>query len=446
MTLWPRSLLWRTFLLLALLALATTTGWFLIFRTYEQQPRARQIAQNIVSVVNLTRAALVTAQADRRRELLVDLADSENIQVYPSEPGEQIVPLPNTPLVNLINEQVHQQLGGNTRLAFQRDGLPGLWVTFDIEGDQYWVRVPRERLERRVALQWIGWGALALALTLLAAYLIVSHISRPLKTLARAATEIGHGRLPARVPESGAAEVRTLSHAFNEMARDLARLDEDRALILAGVSHDLRTPLARLRLGVEMSAADESIREGMNADIEEMDRIIGQFLDFARAGEAGERAEVTAIDDIVQEAIEHYGKLGHDLEADLASRVSIPARPKALRRAVANLVDNALRYGREPVSIRTRSRAAQALIEVMDRGRGIPPGDMERMKLPFTRLEPARVGGSGGSGLGLAIVERVAQSHGGRLELEPREGGGLVARLVLSIRGCDISGKNGSNA
>ena len=167
--------------------------------------------------------------------------------------------------------------------------------------------------------------------------------------------------------------------------------------------------------------------------------------DFARAGEAGERAEVTAIDDIVQEAIEHYRKLGHDLEANLACGVSIPARPKALRRAVANLVDNALRYGREPVSIRTRSRAAEALIEVMDRGAGIPHGDIERMKLPFTRLEPAR-GGTGGSGLGLAIVERVAQSHGGRLELEPREGGGLVARLVLSIHGCTPSSKNGSGA
>ncbi len=445
MMLWPRSLLWRTFLLLALLAVATTAGWFLIFRTYEQQPRARQIAQNIVSVVNLTRAALVSAQPDRRHELLVDLAQSEDIQVYPSEPDEQIVSAPNTPLMNLINQDVQKQLGGNTRLAFQRDGLPGLWVSFDIDGDGYWVRVPRERLERRNALQWIGWGTLALALTLLAAYLIVSHISRPLKVLAHAATEIGRGHLPALVPESGAAEVRTLSHAFNEMARDLARLDEDRALILAGVSHDLRTPLARLRLGVEMSAADESIRQGMNADIEQMDRIIGQFLDFARAGEAGERTELTSVDAMVEEAVEHYGKIGHALQAEFGAGVSIPARPKALRRALANLIDNALRYGREPVGIRTVRHGNAVLIEVLDRGPGIPNAERERMKLPFTRLEPAR-SGSGGSGLGLAIVERIARAHGGRLELGEREGGGLTARLVLSVNGCEPARKAGPAA
>jgi two-component system osmolarity sensor histidine kinase EnvZ len=434
MTLWPSSLLWRTFLALTVLALATTAAWFLIFRTYEQEPRARQIAQNIVSTVNLTRAALVTAQSDRRRELLEELAESENIQVYPAEPGERIVAAPDTPLVRLINREVRGQLGEETRFAFQRDGLPGLWVSFNIGEDDYWVRVPRERIERRAALQWIGWGALALALSLLAAYFIVSHIARPLKTLARAAAEVGRGRLPPSLPEKGAAEIRTLSHAFNEMTRDLARLEEDRALILAGVSHDLRTPLARLRLGIEMSGTDESIRQGMNADIEEMDRIIGQFLDFAREGESGgEPMERLSLDALVAEAIEHYAKLGYRLESELGCTAAPRARPRALRRALANLIDNALRYGALPITVRTSSMGGpdgQALIEVMDRGPGIPQTDAERMKLPFTRLEPAR-SGKGGSGLGLAIVDRVAQSHGGRLELLQRAGGGLVARLVL---------------
>ena len=433
MRFWPRSLLWRTFLLLTLLALVTTACWFLIFRTYEQGPRARQIAQNIVSVVNLTRAALVSAQVDRRHELLVELAKTEGLQVYPSEPGEQVVSPPDTPLMNLVSQRVREQLGDSTRFAFQREGLPGLWVSFDIGGDEYWVRVPRERLERRVALQWIFWGALALALSLLAAYLIVSHISRPLKALAQAAGEIGRGRLPDSLPESGPAEVRTLSHAFNEMARDLGRLEQDRALILAGVSHDLRTPLARLRLAIEMSAADESMRQGMNADIDDMDRIIGQFLDFARGGEAGagsERPELTPIDALVKDTIEHYGKIGHELEASLSCDISILARPKALRRAVGNLIDNALRYGRGPTSVHTRSSATHAIIEVLDRGQGIPSSELDRMKLPFTRLEPARSDG-GGSGLGLAIVDRIAQAHGGRLELSTREGSGLVARLSL---------------
>jgi two-component system, OmpR family, osmolarity sensor histidine kinase EnvZ len=430
---WPRSLLWRTFLLLALLAVATTAAWYLIFRTYERLPRAREIAQNMVSVVNLTRAALISAQPDRRRELLEDLAEREGIQVYPATPDERIIPPPDTPLIRLVNAEVRAQLGNDTRFAFLRNDLPGFWVSFRIAEDEYWVRVPRERLERRVALQWVGWGILALALSLLAAYFIVSVVSRPLKALAKAAAEIGRGRSPAPVPESGPVEMQMLSRAFNQMSRDLARLDEDRTLILAGVSHDLRTPLARLRLGIEISGGDESLKEGMSADIDEMDRIIGQFLDFARAeGEnsVGEPRESIELESLAAEIIDYYGKLGHAIDAEFAHGLVVRIRPKAIRRALGNLVDNALRYGGPKVALRGFAEGRNAVIEVLDRGPGIPAREVERMKLPFTRLDPAR-GGKGGSGLGLAIVERVAQSHGGKLELLAREGGGLTARLTL---------------
>jgi two-component system osmolarity sensor histidine kinase EnvZ len=429
---WPRSLLWRTFLLLTLLSLASTAAWFFIFRAYEQQPRARQIAQNIVSVVNLTRAALVSAQADRRRELLQDLADREGIQVYPAEPNERTVPAPQNPFVVVVYQEVRVHLGEETRFAYQREGLPGFWVSFGIQGDQYWVRIPRERIERRAALQWLGWGALALALSLLAAYFIVSHVSRPLKALARAAAAIGRGRTGDPVPESGPSEIRTVSRAFNQMTADLARLDEDRALILAGVSHDLRTPLARLRLGIEMSGADETLTRGMSADIEEMDRIIGQFLDFARMGEngGGEPVAPVDIDAMARELVEHQRNVGHPIAEDLASRAVIAARPKGLRRAVANLIDNAFRYGGEPVTLRTFASEDVVVIEVLDRGPGIPAAEAERMKLPFTRLDAAR-GGKTGSGLGLAIVDRLARAHHGRLELLAREGGGLMARMTL---------------
>src|SRR6266853_1004445 len=209
MTLWPRSLLWRTFILLAALVVATTAAWFEIFRASEIEPRARQISQNLVSIVNITRTALVNSQPELRRELLSELAE--------------------------------------------REGKPGLWLSFHIDDDEYWLRIPRERVERQIALRWLGWGALALVLSLLAAYFLVSRLNRPLRALAEGAGAIGKGKMPDPVPESGPEEIRTLSHAFNQMSRDLARLDADRALILAGVSHDLRTPLSRLRLGLEMS-------------------------------------------------------------------------------------------------------------------------------------------------------------------------------------------------
>ena len=433
----PRSLLWRTFVLLAALVLLTTAAWFLIFRAYENEPRARALAQNLVSVVNLTHVALLTTQPEKRRELLAELSDREGIQVYAAEPGERIVVMPETPVLQLAMTMVREQLGQDTRFAVRREGLTGLWVSFSIEDDEYWVRIPRERAERRIAMRWIAWGALAIALALTAAYLIVSRVSQPLRSLVTAAGEIGRGRTPEPVAESGPQEIRTLAHAFNQMSQDLSRLEQDRALILAGVSHDLRTPLARLRLGIEMGGADESLRAGMHGDIEEMDRIIGQFLDFARldGGEANQPMDLAAV---VTESVERYRKLGREI-AVATEPMELSGKPLMLRRALANLIDNALRYSgtdaaAPAIEVALRGEDGQAVIEVMDRGPGIPESEVERLKQPFTRLEQARSGG-GGSGLGLAIVDRVMLAHGGRFELAPREGGGLVARLRIPPAG-----------
>jgi len=427
--LWPRSLLWRTFILLAALVLATTVAWFQIFRAYELEPRARQISQNFVSIVNLTRTALITSQPERRHELLSELAEREGIQVYPAEPGERIVPPADRPLVRLVSEMVRRQLGEDTRFAVERDGNPGFWLSFYIEDDEYWVRVPRERIERQIALRWLGWGTLALALSLLAAYFLVSRLNRPLKALASAADAIGKGKIPEPIPEKGPEEIRTLSHAFNQMSKDLARLDSDRALILAGVSHDLRTPLSRLRLGLEMSGADAQIKDGMTADIEEMDRIIDQFLDFART-DGAEAMQYADIVSIAAEIAEHFRRHNKAVATDFSSVPELPLQAMAMRRVMLNLIDNALRYGENKVSVSVRAEHGVVVIDVSDRGPGIPASEVERLKQPFTRNEVAR-SDKGGAGLGLAIVERVVRAHRGSFELLAREGGGLIARVRI---------------
>ena len=152
MTLLPRSLLWRIFILLALLVILSTTAWFMIFRAYESEPRARALSQNLVSVVNLTRVALITAHPGRRHALLEDLSVHEGIQVYAANPDEKLKPLPDRPTLQLAAEYARLQLGEATRFAMEREGLPGLWVSFNIDDDEYWVRIPRERMERRIAI------------------------------------------------------------------------------------------------------------------------------------------------------------------------------------------------------------------------------------------------------------------------------------------------------
>jgi len=432
-TLLPRTLLWRSFLLISLLMVISAAAWFQILRNYEREPRARQLAQMVISVVNLTRAALVTANADKRRELLAELSEREGIRVYPAEPDDKLAASPDTAFVRMLHAEIRRNLGEDTRFAFSVGEPRGFFISFHIDDDEYWVMLPRERLERQFPWQWLGWTALALLLSLVGAWLIVSRINRPLKALAAAAADIGKGKTPAPLPESGPVEIETLARSFNQMSQDLARLDADRALILAGVSHDLRTPLSRLRLSTELSGNDEALKQGMIADIGEMDSIIGQFLDFART-QSEEALAPTDVAALAHEVVDHQQRLGRAVQANIETVPTQALRRMGIKRLIANLVDNALAYGEKEVCVATRSEAGKLILEVLDRGPGIPREEAERLKQPFTRLERAR-SGKGGSGLGLAIVDRIARHHGGKFELLAREGGGLIARVSLPLLG-----------
>ena len=315
-----------------------------------------------------------------------------------------------------------------------RNGIRGAWVSFRIDGDDYWVFMPRSRLERADPLRWAGWGALVLALALLGAYLIVARINRPLRELTGAAAEIGRGRTPPPVAETGPSEIRTLAHAFNRMAADLKRLDEERALLLAGVSHDLRTPLSRIRLGLEMldGKGDAALSAGLVQDVEDIDAAISQFLDFARLAEGEAAVPEGDLNAIVREVCEGYARAGKFVSTRLETLPPLALRPFAVQRLIANLVDNALRHGGPAVEVLSWPDGGRAVIEVLDRGPGIPPGDSERMLQPFTRLDRAR--STSGTGLGLAIVDRIARLHGGSVQLLPREGGGTRARVELPLK------------
>jgi two-component system osmolarity sensor histidine kinase EnvZ len=429
----PQSLLWRAFLLIATLMLAAVAAWLAIFSEAELDRRSRQIAQMVTSMTNITRAALLAASPERRRDLLHELSDREGVRVYPADAGDDVRPPPPFPLTRRIEALLRERLGPETRLAFGLNDERGLFVRFRVypgephdDGD-FWLALPRERLERHFPRQWLGWGAAVLLLSLAGAWLIVFRITRPLKALETAAAKVGAGETPPPLPERGPREIAALTRAFNRMSADLRRLEEDRALLLAGISHDLRTPLARLRMETEMSVADPQARAGMEADIVEMDRTIGQFLDFARP-DAATPAEPVDLAALLAEIADRYGRrvAGADFRATVAT-----VRRDALRRAIVNLVENDLRHGGgAPVELALNEENGEAVVAVLDRGPGMTADEAARLRQPFARGETARTG-AGGAGLGLAIVERVVRAEGGRLELLAREGGGLAARIVL---------------
>lgn len=438
----PHTLLWQTFLLIALVLIFALTAWSQIFHHFQEPARARDLAQMVVSVVNLTRTALINAEVSRRTELLIDLAALEGIRIYPSEPSDELRSLPDTRTMRLLTDEIRRQLGPHTRVASRWKTLDGFWVSFKLDPDDpddFWVMLPSERVLQPWARDWLMWGGGALIVALLGAFVIVSRINTPLRNLARSARLVGRGRTPPVLSETGPLEIATVAKAFNQMTGDLARTDADRTLILAGVSHDLRTPLARLRLGVEMSGAPEAAILPMVSDIEEMDRIIGQFLDYGR-GDPNEPLHPVDLVKLVDDLAEPYRLRGIDIRVKRCSPpLVVPGLALPLRRAIANLIDNALRYGGEgqPVDVILSADEDEAIVEVADRGPGIPEYEIDRLRHPFTRLDSAR-SDTKGAGLGLAIVDRIMASHEGRMDLLPRPDGGLRALLRIPF------GKNGA--
>lgn len=427
----PRSLLARSFLLIVVLIVLSLAASVAIFRQVQQEPHAKQMAQLVVSVVNLTRAAVLSAAPEWRSALLAELAEAEGLRVQMADAGDVLKPLPVHPAeLRMMMEKVRGSLGGNTRFAAERNGEAALWVSFFIGHEEFWIALPKERVEHSVYRVLLPWGVLVLMLALPGAYFIARQVARPLKQLAQAALQVGQGISPQPLPERGAQEIVTVSRAFNRMSAGLAANERERALVLAGISHDLRTPLARVRIAAELSA-DASLREGLAADVEQMDAVIRQFLDYARLDET-EAVLSTDIKSLVQEVVQQFSAQARSLSLAVQDVPALPIRPLLMKRALSNLLDNAIKYGGGEITVHLKQEEGNVVLAVEDRGPGIPAAQRAAVKRPFVRLESAR-SDSTGSGLGLAIVERAARLHDGEFILAENAAGGLVARLVLPV-------------
>jgi two-component system osmolarity sensor histidine kinase EnvZ len=428
----------RTFLLLAALMLVSLGAWLQVFFSMELGPRASQMAQRVVTAVNITRTALIYSHADERSKLLLDLATSEGIQVYPREITDFTEPLPDDDYWQRVAQHIRARYGPTTQIAWGVNQVPGFWVSFQIDQDLYWLVFEREQIGLTGGIEWLGWGATALLLSLVGAAISVGFVNRPLSRLARAAQVLSRGETPMPLPEQGPLEIRDLNAAFNRMARDLRQAETDRELMLAGISHDLRTPLARMRLEIEMSGVSEDARQAIDNDLGQIDHSIGQLMEYARpAGTLPQTA--TDVSSVLAELYDRErahtlaqgGELGAHIEPGLRARITA----LDLKRIVGNLIENARRYGRSSDGVAhlvmtVQSEGSTLAIEVSDRGPGIAPEEVERLLRPFSRGEAARTGVSG-AGLGLAIVERLLKHVGGSLRLLPRPGGGLTARIEL---------------
>jgi two-component system osmolarity sensor histidine kinase EnvZ len=311
-----------------------------------------------------------------------------------------------------------------------------MWVGFSIDSDRYWLQVESANAAALNRSTWMTWTGIALLATLLGSVGIASLINRPLRQLSFAASRIREGDLDSRLDENTlTSEVREVNMGFNRMARELARVEEDRAVMLAGISHDLRTPLARLRLEAEMSVEDEEAKRNMAMDIDQLDAIIDKFMDYARPGE-------TQLHPVhVSQLIDREASAFRDpAQIRIASRVPIDLAVMAdeteLGRVFLNLFENARRYGRgtytgvAEVSVSYVKTGPWAIVSVRDHGPGVAAEKLPYLTTPFFRGDAARTAATG-AGLGLAIVDKAMHRMGGHLELANASDGGLVVHLRL---------------
>jgi len=431
----PRSLLAYVFGFSILLVALANASWWLVIRFDDSRPQG--LAQFMASAVNLVRSALLTSDPELRPQLLQDLSVQEGIRLLPRDPDDQVEALPSDRFHRVVTTELRRLLGAQTQYALSVNQEPGLWVSFALvpgEEDEFWLILSRSRANRSMTWRWIGWGTLGAFFSLVVAWVLASLINRRLRRLMRAVRQVGRGQRPSPLPEEGPDELIQLAQAFNRMSRDLEYNEKERAEILAGISHDLRTPLARLRLEAEMYVPEDTARQGIVADITQMDAIIAQFLDYARG--VGEEPLTPCDPRALLEALaEHEAAIQRPLTLEVAERLpeKIFLKPRAIQRALGNLLDNAWKYGAPPIRLCGRVEDEHLLLAVIDSGEGIPESEMERLKQPFTRRETARCNASG-TGLGLAIAERVARDHGGSLELKGApEGRGLWAFLKLPL-------------
>ena len=424
--------------MVAMLIVVSMVAWTISFQIQERKPAAQRMASQVISIVTITRAALLHSDLELQRELLFDLASNEGIRIYPLEKSDQVESPKPDQLMTSMQEMVRARLGKDTRFAVNVNGNPGFWVSFKIaENDEYWLVLEQGRLRHPSGWQWLWWAAIVLLLSLLGAAIISRRVSYPLSRLAFAARTLARGKQPDPLPEKGSAEVVDANHSFNHMVQDLNRVESERALILAGISHDLRTPLSRMQLEIEMANLSDSEREGMQSDIEQMNDIIGQFLDYARPSAADNFTQVD-LSELLKEAVQAVERHADvRMTPQIDDMLIVSGNATELRRAVGNLLENARRYGKTvetgvaEIEMTARMVGSDVHIEISDHGTGLPEEDIERMLRPFTRQDEAR-GQAQGAGLGLAIVNRIIQQHGGKLSLQNRESGGLMAVIALA--------------
>ena len=422
------SLFARTALTLAVAFIVfQAAAFWVVYRTLIV-PVAERSADDLAGLIVLSAQTWVELPPKTRATFEGELARRHGLRLTATDINTSST-APDFPFRTQIEAALSRRAGEDISLR----GVGGsdvAWMEIPVGGHMLHAGFFPDRYAVKPPLTAIALVSLGAFLTLLTALLLVRRITVPLAKAAAAASQVGAGELPEPLPETGPSELAELARRFNRMAREVRELLDNRTTLLAGISHDLRTPMTRLQLNLEL------LRDNPNqvridkavADLADMNRMIAGYLELARTTQAETRVrfDVSALLDQVA-AESHVAWPG-------ASPCQINVGPLALRQIVSNLIQNAQRYGGEqPIELALECAANSIRVTVRDRGPGIPEDQLEKVFRPFYRLEGSRSQATGGTGLGLAIVRQLAETNGWKVLLNNRPGGGLEAILEIRV-------------
>jgi two-component system osmolarity sensor histidine kinase EnvZ len=433
MRLLPSSLASRTVLLVIAVIAVTEVATFSLIGHFRRNSHLNQTVQLLAGQVHLLQIVLPGLDDEARHILSAADAGEQGLQVRPdgnSVPRHQ----PQFPFAHRLANELAERLGEPVLLRHGGSGQrSGLWIGFMAGSERWWLVLPPPRFEPQALPSdlWLGLAGM-LAAVLLIAGLFVRGIVGPLARLEEAVAATGDGLARTATPE-GPREVRRLAERHNTMLGQLASAAAERREMLAGLTHDLRAPLTRLRLRLALLESDAD-RAGLVRDVDDMERIVGQCLAFLRSEEVAVARASIPIAAFLRDAIARQCELGRPIELSVggaATDCQVAISAGNLQRLLDNLIDNALQHGVPPVEVYLSTPADGAVtLRVRDHGPGIARADRGRALEPFAQLDPARAT-DGSCGLGLAIVRRIAAGCGGDVVLADAAGGGLEVTVSL---------------
>ena len=427
----PRSLLWRSLLMILVPLIAVQAVALQIFYGNHLDIISRRFALAIAGEIAMTVDLLNRLPDEADRLWVLENAGRQWEMAMRVEPDARLPAGRRTSLIGPVDGELAAALRTQVRRPFTVDWASdpfSVLIRVQLPGAVLDVQAPRKRLYTGTIYLFVSWLVGSALLLFIIAALFMRNQVRAIRRLAVAAEAFGMGHDIGPVKPEGATEVRQAATAFNRMQERIRRFLQQRTEMLAGVSHDLRTPLTRLRLALAMLPVGDDLSgdvADMTADVEEMEQMIGGYLSFAR-GEGAEQARPVDVVQLLKDVAAAARRAGATIDLELPPELSVRLRPDAVRRAITNLVDNARRHARSHVALGAAQPGPRSIeVTVDDDGPGIPPDRREHAFRPFES------GAGGSTGLGLAIARDIVRAHGGEITLEDSRLGGLRARVLL---------------